>query len=217
MGHALPVLGHSLPTLSAATKPAVLVLCGLWLAGCASAPPKNPADLCALFRERDGWYAAALRAERRWGLPVPVQMAIINRESGFVEDARPPRYRFLGVIPLWRLSSAYGYGQVKDATWDWYRATTGQADADRDAFEDVVDFVAWYGHQSRSQLGISPYDAYRHYLAYHEGHAGYRRGSYRAKPGLKRVARQVAADARRYRRQLAGCQAALARTLTALE
>ena len=38
--------------------------------------------------------------------------------------------------------------------------------------------------KSFTQNGIGMNDAYNHYLAYHEGHAGHRRGSFRAKsPG----------------------------------
>ncbi len=181
------------------------------LAACGSLPPRNPANLCSIFREKADWYPAALQAQRRWGAPISLQMAIVNQESSFVEDARPPRYRFLGFIPLWRPSSAYGYGQVKDDTWEWYRDKTGNDGADRDEFGDVADFIGWYVQQSRTQLGIAKHDAYRQYLAYHEGHGGYRRGSHASKTWLLQAARRVAANAERYRRQLAGCQAALER------
>ncbi len=183
-------------------------LIGLLLAGCATAP-SNPANVCSMFREKDDWYAYARQAHRKWGVPIPVQMAIINQESSFDAAAKPPRYKFLGLIPLWRPSSAYGYGQVKNTTWDWYIQKTGNRGADRDEFEDVVDFIGWYAEQSRRQLGISRHDAYRQYLAYHEGHAGYRRGTYQAKFWLQRAARRVAASAWRYRRQLNRCQSYL--------
>lgn len=183
------------------------------LAGCATAPPKDPSNLCSIFFEKEDWYASARNAQRRWGIPVPIQMAIINQESSFTEDARPPRYRLLGILPLWRPSSAYGYGQVKDDTWDWYRTKTGNGGADRDEFEDVVDFIGWYAHQSYRSLGISKFDTYSQYLAYHEGHGGFRRKSYLSKPWLMRVARRVEATATRYRRQLLTCQTSLERSL----
>jgi hypothetical protein len=190
-------------------KRAAFLLLLTVLAGCATSPPKNPGNLCSIFTEKEDWYAEALKAQRRWGMPVPVQMAIINQESSFVEDARPPREWLLGIIPLGRPSTAYGYGQVKDGTWEWYQARTGNGGADRDEFGDVVDFIGWYGRQSHTRLGIPPYDAYRQYLAYHEGHEGFRRGTYRAKSWLIQVARRVAANAGRYGRQLAGCRVAL--------
>lgn len=178
------------------------------VAGCATAPPSQTADLCAIFRERDAWYADAREAFHRWGTPIAVQMAIINQESSFVENASPARVRFLG-IPLWRPSTAFGYAQAKDETWDWYRQSTRNGGADRDDFADAVDFVAWYVHQTYSKLGVSKSDAYNQYLAYHEGQTGFQRGSWRAKPALLRTARRVEASAWRYGRQLQACGKAL--------
>jgi hypothetical protein len=180
------------------------------LAACASAPPRDTANICSVFHEKDGWYASAKSSARRWAAPIHVQLAIINQESSFVEDARPPRVRFLG-IPLWRPTSAYGYGQATDQTWDLYVKKTGHAGADRDDFADAVDFVGWYMHQTMLKLGVAKHDGYNHYLAYHEGHAGFQRGSWRGKPWLQSLARKVAATASRYQRQLGGCQAELER------
>lgn len=194
------------------TKKATLLL-ALFLAGCASGPPENPANACSIFKEKEDWYAAAHQAQRRWGIPIPVQMAIINQESSFVDDARPPRYRFLGFIPLWRPTSAYGYGQATDGTWARYQAATGNGGADRDEFGDVTDFIGWYAQQSHVELGIPKHDAYRQYLAYHEGQGGYRRGTHATKTRLLRAARAVEASAARYRRQLAGCRADLEQAL----
>ena len=192
-------------------KTALFLAAGL--AGCASIPPQNTASVCSIFREKDDWYEAALTAQKDWGVPVAVQMAIINQESAFVEDARPPRDWFLGIIPLSWPTSAYGYGQATDGTWERYRKSTGKTGADRDDFEDVVDFIGWYANQSKAELGISKNDAYRQYLAYHEGQGGYSRGSYRAKPWLLGVARKVASNSARYERQLAGCRSELEESL----
>lgn len=191
--------------------PSFLLL--LLVAGCTTLPPKNPANLCSIFHEKEDWYTATWKAQRRWGVPMPVQMAIINQESSYVEDARPPRRWFLGFIPLGRPTSAYGYGQATDSTWEWYRKSTGNGGADRDDFDDVADFVGWYAHQSYTQLGIPKQDAYRQYLAYHEGHGGYRRRTHAKKAWLQKVARTVDAMAGRYRRQLAGCQGELDQAL----
>ena len=187
-------------------KRGLLLLLGLMLASCASLPPpRHTTNLCSIFTERRDWRTSAFKAQQRWQAPVPVQMAIINQESSFVQNARPPRYRFLGILPLWRVSSAYGYGQAKDDTWDWYVSKTGRTEAARDDFADVTDFIGWYMKQSRTLLGISRQDAYRQYLAYHEGHGGYRRKSHEAKPWLLRVARRVARTARQYASQLTAC------------
>lgn len=181
----------------------------LLISGCATLPPQKPADLCAIFREKPDWYRAILESEQRWDVPVSVQMAIIRHESAYVEDARPPRTWFLGFIPTGHVSSAYGYSQALDATWDRYLESSGRHSGSRDDFGDASDFVGWYLRQSRKDLGISTADAYRQYLAYHEGAGGYRKGSHRQKPWLLKVAKEVSKTAERYDRQLRGCREAL--------
>lgn len=178
------------------------------LVGCASSPPSNPGNICSIFQEKEDWYASAKASAERWNAPIAVQMAIINHESAFVEDARPPRIRFLG-IPLWRPTSAYGYSQATDSTWERYLKKTGNSGADRDDFGDAIDFVGWYMQQSQLELGLSKNDAYNQYLAYHEGQGGYQRGTWRGKTALLTVARKVAATASRYQQQLSSCQADL--------
>jgi hypothetical protein len=186
-----------------------LLLAGL--GGCAGAPPRQPDDLCAVFDERRGWYDDARRAERRWGISVPILMAFVRHESSFDEDARPPRRWLLGFIPLGRASSAYGYAQATDAAWVDYRRATGRRGADRDDMGDALDFVGWYGDVSHRTLGIARDDAYRLYLAYHTGHGGYRRGSHRGDAKLDGLARRVASRAETYAEQLARCASRLRR------
>ena len=53
--------------------------------------------------------------------------------------------------------------------------------------------------------GVPLHDAYNQYLAYHEGKAGYARGTYRAKSWLPEVARDVQAWAARYDAPAAAC------------
>jgi hypothetical protein len=174
--------------------------------GCASAPPERADDACLIFEEKSDWYEAARATERKWRVPAQVQLAIIRQESGFRHDAKPPRERILGIPMWWRQSSAFGYAQVKDSTWDWYREKTGNAWASRDDFTDASDFVGWYADVSQRTLGVSKWDAYNQYLAYHEGHGGWRRKTYQKKAWLMRVARKVDANARRYGAQLRECR-----------
>jgi hypothetical protein len=176
---------------------------------CSNSPPKNIRDSCAIFDEKDDWYASASDSYEKWGVPVHVQLAIIYQESRFVHDAKPPRRKLLWVIPWKRLSSAYGYGQIKDSTWDWYRDSTGNRWADRDDFDDVVDFIGWYGALSHRTLGISKWDAYNQYLAYHEGHGGYKRKTFRKKDWLLKVATKVDRRAKSYSAQLKQCEDSL--------
>jgi hypothetical protein len=176
------------------------------LTGCSTAPPKNITNSCDIFTDKGGWYRDASRAFEKWGVPIHIQLAIIYQESRFVDDAKPPRDHILWVIPWGRVSSAYGYAQAQDSTWDWYIEKTGNRGADRDDFEDAVDFIAWYCSMSHQMLGISKWDAYSQYLAYHEGQGGYRRKTYSSKPWLIKVADKVNARAQGYRTQLARCE-----------
>jgi hypothetical protein len=181
----------------------------LLVAACGSreySAPRNLDNACALAAERPQYMRAMQRTERRWGVPVHVQMATIHQESKFVGDARTPLQYTLGVIPMGRLSSAFGYSQALDGTWEEYQRDTGRYRAQRDDIMDATDFMGWYMNLTRDRNGIPLTDARNQYLAYHEGHAGYRRGSYNAKPWLLRVADRVADRAAMYRGQLASCR-----------
>ncbi len=120
-------------------------------------------------------------------------------------DARPPYRYTLGIIPMGRVSTAFGYSQALDGTWDEYRRETGKRSAKRDRIRDASDFMGWYMAETQNRLGIALSDARNQYLAYHEGRTGYARGSYRNKSWLLRVSSEVAARSNMYQRQLANC------------
>ena len=183
-----------------------LILASLLLIGCASPPPKRVDNICDIFDEKRSWYKDAKRSEKRWGSKIPTLMAIMHQESRFHAKAKPPRTKILWIFPGPRKSSAYGYAQVKDGTWDEYRKDTNNFWASRSHFDDAVDFVGWYNAQSRARSGIGLNDSYRLYLAYHEGHGGFNRGSFDNKAWLKAVARKVANRSARYERQLQSCE-----------
>jgi hypothetical protein len=175
-------------------------------AACASpSPPSRPDDLCAIFAEREHWLAGARSASARWGVPAAIQLAVVHQESGFRADARPARRRVLGLVPGARPSTARGYGQATDAAWREYLVAAGRHGADRSDFADAVDFIGWYADRVHRRLGIRKDDAYRLYLAYHEGPGGFARGSHVEKPWLLVVASDVEERARRYARQWEGC------------
>ncbi len=144
----------------------------LALTGCATTPPTTVENACRIFAEKGDWYKASLAAEKKYGLPVQIQLAIMRQESSFKHNAAPPRATFLGVPMWWRQSSAYGYAQAKDSTWEWYQQKTGNWSADRDNYADAVDFMGWYASVSARTLGISKWDAYNQYLALHVVHGG---------------------------------------------
>ena len=181
------------------------------IAGCATYQPTQVNDLCAIFRGETDWYKDAVKAKKRWGTPIALMMAIINQESSYRADVRPERPKFL-FIPLPRKSSAYGYAQAQDPAWYDYRKETGNWRHDRDDFGDAINFVGWYTHKSHSRLGISKWDPYKQYLAYHEGWGGYSRGTFKKKPSLLRVAKKVQRQTQTYGAQLKTCQASLDRS-----
>ena len=187
----------------------ILVLCSVLLAACAT-PPEQPGNICEIFEEKRHWYKAAKKSEKRWGVPMSLQLAILRIESSFDNNARPKRDWFL-FVPLGRPSSAYGYAQAVDGTWKQYQKSTGRRGADRDNFRDAVDFVGWYVNRSSRSLGISKSDAYAQYLAYHEGIGGYKKRSYRKKTSVKNAARRVQRQTATYARQLRGCRKKLER------
>ena len=185
----------------------VAIGCVLLAVACANLPPRELDDLCEIFAEKREWQGAALRAEERWGAPLPVLMAVLHQESRFRARARPGWRTLLGVIPLGPASSAYGYGQVKVGTWDDYRRLARRPDARRDRFEDAIDFVGWYADVIERSAGVAKSDPFHLYLAYHEGPTGFERRSFDAKPWLLGVAQKVKERADLYGRQRAQCTA----------
>jgi hypothetical protein len=183
----------------------------LFLASCGGgggsySAPRQLDDACAIIRERPQYLRAMKTTERRWGIPVHVQMATIHQESKFIGNARTPHTYALGVIPMGRQSTAYGYSQALNGTWEEYQASAGGRRAKRDDIRDATDFMGWYMDQSNKSLGISKTDAQNQYLAYHEGRSGFARQSYLGKPWLVEVAARVGRRSEMYREQLLYCR-----------
>ncbi|EEE36252.1 glycoside hydroylase family 23 [Rhodobacteraceae bacterium KLH11] len=180
----------------------LLASCG----GGSKQPPSRLNDACSIAREKPDYIKAFKSTERKWGVPVHVQMATIYQESRYRHDARTPHKYVLGVIPMGRQSSAYGYGQALDGTWEQYQRETGKRRAKRDRIRDASDFIGWYMNKSYERNGIHPSDTRNQYLAYHEGHTGFARGSYNSKSWLLNVASNVDSRAQLYQAQLANCR-----------
>ena len=49
----------------------------VFLTSCVSSQPQDINDVCAIFEERRGWFEAADSSEKRWGIPISVNMAVI--------------------------------------------------------------------------------------------------------------------------------------------
>ncbi len=183
----------------------LLVLVAALAAGCATPAPRGQEDVCTVFDQYPNWYDYARAAEAEWGTPISILMAFVRHESSFRSHVRPPR-EWWWFIPLGRPSSAMGYAQAQDPVWGEYEAERGSLFRSRSDMEDALDFIGWYNDGTRRQLGIPLHDAYRLYLAYHEGRGGYRRGTWRDKPGVQNTATKVTRTAERYAAQISGCQ-----------
>lgn len=183
----------------------ISVLILVLLSGCATTPPQQPDDICTIFREKRGWFNDAVAMEKKWGTPINVALAFIKQESAFKHDAKPPKKYLLGIIPWGRVSSAYGYAQALDMTWNDFQKATRNGGS-RTNFDDSLMFIGWYTSETQRMLGISKWDPYNQYLAYHEGRGGYKQKTYQAKPWLLRVARRVEQQAKNYGWQLKQCR-----------
>ena len=192
--------------MSKTMRAMIIVLLVASCGGGQSTAPYALDDACQLLRDRPEYERAFRDTERKWGVPVHVQMATIHQESKFVSDARTPFKYVLGVIPMGRQSSAFGYSQALDATWQEYVDEAGGRGARRDRIRDASDFMGWYMNITQQRNGVSLHDARNQYLAYHEGHTGYARGSYNSKSWLVDVSAKVARRSEMYRDQIAACR-----------
>lgn len=191
--------------MSRALRASILLL---FLASCGGgnfSAPRNLDDACSVVQQRPSYLKAMQATQKKWGVPISVQMAVLYQESKFIGNARTPHQFALGVIPMGRQSSAYGYAQALDSTWDDYRKERNRGGARRDNIRDATDFMGWYMDTTTNELGISKTDAQSQYLAYHEGRKGYARQSHKSKGWLMDVAAEVGNRAHLYHSQLSRC------------
>ena len=182
-----------------------LMLFLIILSGCVTDRNFNQSNLCDIFQTNPQWKSYVEKTKDKWGVPVSLQLSFIKQESSFNRTARPPRQKVLGLIPGLRPSSAYGYSQALDGTWEEYKQSTGNYNADRKNFADASDFIGWYVDGSYRLLKIEKTDVYNHYLAYHEGKGGFQKKSYNKKKWLLDVAKKVENQAKEYSDQIKKC------------
>ena len=180
-----------------------LILLIIFITGCSSIP-QNTSNSCSIFNERYLWYKHAKKTEKKWGTPIYIQLAIIKMESDFDWLAKPPRQKLFKIIPFKRPSSSFGYSQAVKGTWEQYKNETGNKLATRTRFKDSVDFIGWYTAKTESLLKISKKDAFRQYLAYHEGWGGYK--NYKNNQKVIVLAKKVEKQSNKYKAQLQDCQ-----------
>ncbi|WP_386679288.1 transglycosylase SLT domain-containing protein [Loktanella sp. R86503] len=178
------------------------------LGSCASREYSAPRDLdnaCAILSERPEYRRAFKKVEQKYGVPMPAMMAIIYQESKFIGNNRPPHQYALGVIPVGRQSSAVGYSQALDGTWEEYQDQVGGRRAKREDIHAASDFMGWYMTATVRETGVPLTDVRNQYLAYHDGRTGFKKGTWRSKSWLIRIAGEVEARALLYDAQLRSC------------
>ncbi len=178
------------------------------LIGCSSIP-KNTSDSCKIFDERYLWYKHTKKVEKKWGTPIYLQLAIIKMESDFDWLAKPKKQKIFKIIPFKRPSSSFGYSQAVKGTWKQYKKETGNNLATRVRFKDSVDFIGWYTNKTESILKISKNNAFKQYIAYHEGWGNYK--NYKKNKKVIRLAKKVQAQSNKYKLQLEKCKKKLNR------
>jgi len=187
----------------------ILFIILIVLISACSSIPQNTSSSCSIFNERYLWYKHAKSTEKKWGTPIYVQLAIIKMESDFDWLAKPPRHKLFKIIPFKRPSSSFGYSQAVKGTWEQYKNETGNKLATRVRFKDSVDFIGWYTDKTESILKISKKDAFRQYIAYHEGWGAYK--NYRNNQKVIGLAKKVKKQSDKYKSQLKKCQKRLNR------
>ena len=181
-----------------------LIIFGFFLiCGCSSIPA-NTSNSCKIFDERYLWYKHAKKVEQKWGTPIHIQLAIIKMESDFDWLAKPARQKIFKVIPYKRPSSSFGYSQAVKGTWEQYKKETGNKLATRVRFRDSVDFIGWYTNKTEKILNISKKDAFKQYLAYHEGWGNYK--YYKKNKKVIKLAKKVQKQSETYKKQLLRCK-----------
>tara|TARA_B100000965_G_C19197680_1_gene585951 strand:- start:48 stop:647 length:600 start_codon:yes stop_codon:yes gene_type:complete len=187
-------------------KANLIILVFLIISSCSSIPT-NTSNSCSIFKERYLWYKHAKKSEQKWGTPVYIQLAIIKWESGFDWLAKPPRQKIFKVIPYKRPSSSFGYSQAVKGTWEQYKKETGNKVATRARFKDSVDFIGWYTNKTKNILNVSQTDAFKQYIAYHEGWGNYK--YYKKNKKVINLAKRVEKQSSIYKKQLLQCNNSL--------
>ena len=185
-----------------------ILLIIFFLTGCSSIQ-SNTAISCSIFSERYLWNKYAKKTEQKWGTPIYIQLAIIKMESDFDWLAKPARQKIFKVIPYKRPSSSFGYSQAVKGTWEQYKKETGNKLATRARFKDSVDFIGWYTNKSENILKISKQDAFKQYLAYHEGWGNFKH--YKKNKKVIGLAKKVEKQSNIYKKQLLNCRNSLSK------
>ena len=187
----------------------ILIFFFLFTLTSCSSIPKNTSNSCSIFSERYLWYKHTKKTEKKWGTPIYIQLAIIKMESDFNWLAKPKRQKIFKVIPYKRPSSSFGYSQAVKKTWELYKTENNKPLALRTRFKDSVMFIGWYTDKTEKILKIPKTDAFKQYIAYHEGWGNYK--NYKENIKVIGLAKKVKKQSDKYKNQLQKCKKTLNR------
>ena len=180
------------------------------LASCNSIP-QNAQNACSVFSERYFWYKYVKNSSEKYGAPVHIILAFVNKESGFNRYAKPERTKLFKIIPYKRPSSSLGYSQAVKGTWEQYKKETNSSLALRTRFKDSVMFIGWYINKTHKINKIPIDDSYRQYLNYYLGWGNYAKKVYKTDKNAIIFAKSVKTQSNIYRKQLKKCKERLDR------
>ena len=189
-------------------KNLIYIFIFFFIASCSSVP-KYPSNACKIFGERYLWYKHAKKSSEKYGAPVHMILAFVNKESGFNRWAKPKRTRLFKIVPYKRPSSSFGYSQAVKKTWELYKTETDNPLALRTRFKDSVMFIGWYINKTNKINKISFNDSYRQYLNYYLGWGNYAKKTYKTDKKAIIFAKSVEKQSKIYESQLRECQKSL--------
>ena len=181
-----------------------------FVASCSSIP-KNPSNACKIFSEKYLWYKHAKNSSEKYGAPIHIILAFVNKESGFNRWAKPKRTKLFKIVPYKRPSSSFGYSQAVKKTWELYKEETNNPLALRTRFKDSVMFIGWYINKTNKINKIPKNDSYRQYLNYYLGWGSYAKKTYKTDKKAVIYAKSVQKQSKIYKSQLRECQKKLNR------
>ena len=191
-------------------KNLIYLIIFFFLASCSSVP-KYPSNACKIFSEKYLWYKHAKNSSEKYGAPIHIILAFVNKESGFNRWAKPKRTKLFKIVPYKRPSSSFGYSQAVKKTWELYKEETNNPLALRTRFKDSVMFIGWYINKTNKINKIPKNDSYRQYLNYYLGWGDYARKVYKTDKKAILFAMSVEKQSKIYKNQLKKCQKKLNR------
>jgi len=163
-------------------------------------------NACKMLKENPDWYVSLKQSEDKWKTPIHIQLGMIRQESSFQHDAQPIRENKWHEFGDNYQSSAKGYSQALNGTWDHYLKNTNSILKDRASFKDATDFIGWYNDKSNQKNKIGFNNPKALYLNYHEGWRGYKNGTYAKKDFLTKSVSNVVEWSSKYKKQLSSCE-----------